>query len=150
MRYLKSSEKKEIMTGLKEQYGIEEVPYLIFEGGKEKTRAFSGSLSTEEIEDLWQIARVEIIGIYVLKKEGDYRLSFDATQLLANRITKGVIEINYEQLKKWMKGEDLDIVAPKGTYVIKYGNDFLGCCKSNGEKLFNYVPKDRRVRKELR
>lgn len=146
IRFIKSSEKRQIIEKLKEQFGIENLPYLLIETGKEKIRAFSGSLSKEEIIKIAQIANVELIGIYFIKKEIDLRLSIDATHLLANQITKNIIKLTKEQAQQWLKGYDLDMPAPRGTLVLKYNEDTLGCGKSNGERIFNHVPKNRRIK----
>ncbi len=146
-KFIKTPEKRKIISELNAQFGIEELPYLLIETGKEKLRAFSGNLSKEEILSLAEIANIEIIGTYLLKKERSLRLSFDATHLLKKQISKNILEINEEQAKEWMKGNNLQIKAEKGTFAIKYKKDFLGCGKSNEEVLFNYVPKDRRIRK---
>ncbi len=147
VKFLKSPEKKKIVDQLQEQFGIEELPYLLLETGKEKIRGYSGHLSKEEILEIGESAHIEIIGLYILKEEQGFRLSFDATQLLAGQIKKQVVEINDEQLAQWMKGNDLQIALERGTYAVKHNEDFVGCGKSNGEVLFNYVPKDRRVRR---
>jgi NOL1/NOP2/fmu family ribosome biogenesis protein len=145
--FIKSNEKREIVAQLKEQFGIESLPYLLIESGKEKIRAFSGSLSKEEILKIGELAKVEIIGLYLIKREHDLRLSLDATTILKNQINKNILELTEEQFQKWIRGHDLQLEAPQGTYVIKYKDDFIGCGKSNGKIIFNYVPKDRRIKK---
>jgi len=149
VRFIKSNEKKEIISKLKEQYGIEELPYLLLETGKEKIRGYSGSLSKEELIKIGELANVEIIGLYLIKREHDLRLSFDAALALQNQVKHHVLEINDEQFYKWIRGYDLQLSQPlaQGTYVIKYKSDFIGCGKSNGKIIFNYVPKDRRIKK---
>ena len=138
IRFIKSSEKKQIIEKLREQFGIENLPYLLIETGKEKIRAFSGSLSKEEIIKIAQIANVELI---------DLRPSIDATHILASQITKSTINLTEEQAQQWLKGYDLEISTQRGTVVLKYNDDTLGCGKSNGERIFNHVPKDRRLKK---
>lgn len=148
-RFIKSSEKRNILALLNEQFGIEDLPYLLIETGKGKLRGYSGSLSKDEISKLAELANIEIIGTYLIRKEEekDLRLSFDATQILNKQITKNIIELDETQMKKWMRGHDLEIPAQKGVYVLKFKDDFIGCGKSNGSVIFNYVPKDRRLRK---
>ena len=91
---------------------------------------------------------MEIIGLYLFNKsKDDLRLSFDSTQVLGNQIKKGILEINETQLVSWMKGEDLEMKTPKEVFIVKYKNDFLGFAKSNGEKVLNYVPKEKRAKK---
>lgn len=147
VRFIKSPEKRRIEEDLEKQFGITKLPYLLLETGKEKIRGFSGSLSKEEIAKLARIANIELIGLYILKKEFDYRLSIDTTILLKDQISKNIIEINDAQLYEWIRGRDLDIQYPKETVILKHNGDFVGCGKSNGEKIFNYIPKDRRIKK---
>lgn len=149
IHFIKSNQKRDIIEKLKTQFGISELPYLLIESGKEKVRAFSGHLSKEEISKITQIANVEIVGFYLLRQESqdDIRLSFDAPIILKDQITNNIIEINKEQFDSWIRGENIEISTPRGNVIIKYQDDFLGCGKSNGLKVFNYVPKDRRLRK---
>lgn len=146
IHFIKSNTKRKIVSELKEQFGIESLPYLLIESGKEKIRGFSGSLSKEEINELTRLANVELIGLYIIKKEHDLRLSLDATNILKNQITKNILELNDEQFKKWIRGKDIDMKTPNGTYVILYDGNFIGCGKSNGKTLFNYIPKNRRIK----
>jgi len=147
IQFIKSSKKKKIIQFLTAQFGISKLPYLLIKAGKEKIRAFSGHISKEEIQTLNKLTNIEIIGLYLLKKEQDFRLSLDATHILEDQITKNILKINDSQFKDWIRGHDLEIQAPKGTLVIKHNEDFLGCTKSNGQKAFNYIPKNRRLKK---
>ena len=147
-KFVKSSEKKKIMQELNQKFGISKLHYLLIESGKEKIRAFSGSLSKEEIIKIGTMANVEGVGIYLLKKEETgLRLSFEALMLLKEQIKNNVLEIDESQLNLWIRGKDLEINAPAGIYAIKNGDDFFGCGKSNGKILFNHVPKERRLKK---
>lgn len=147
VHFIKTPEKRRIIEILKEQFGITNLPYLLFETGKEKIRAFSGHLSKEELMSLGRIANIEVMGIYLIKKEHDLRLSFDAINLLKGQITKNIIQINDDEYGKWIRGHDIEKSLAPGIYIIQYGENFLGCGKSNGEKIFNYIPKDRRLKK---
>lgn len=147
-RFVKSSEKKQILKKLNEQFGIEKLDYLLIESGKQKFRGYTGTLSKEEISELDSLTNIETIGTYLIKEENDLRLSLDATHLLKNQITKNIIEIDDKQLDQWMRGFDIELekeITP-GVKVIKYKNDFIGCTKTNGKILFNYVPKERRIK----
>lgn len=149
-KFIKSNEKRDILKELNENFGITELPYLFVESGKEKIRAFSGSLSKEEIIEISKLAKIEGVGIYFLKKEiTGLRPSFEAMQLLKSQITKKILDIDDKQFELWIRGHDLDIQAPEGVYVMRFNNDLLGCGKSNGKKIFNYVPKERRIKKPL-
>jgi NOL1/NOP2/fmu family ribosome biogenesis protein len=147
IEFIKSNEKREIVEKLREQFGINKLPYLLIRTGKEKIRAFSGSLSKEEIMELGKIARVELIGSYLIKDEGLYRLSFDAVSLLKGQISKNIIDVSDEQLAQWIRVYDLELAGPQGVVVIRHNSDFIGCGKSNGKTIYNHIPKDRRLKK---
>ena len=149
IHFIKTPEKREIIAQLNKQYGITELPYLLIETGKEKIRGFSGSLSKDEIQNLGQLARIELIGSYLIRKEHDMRLSFDALHLLKNQIVSGIIEINEEEYEEWIRGYDLNKRAEKGTFAVRFKGDFVGCGKSTGDKLINHVPKERRLKSKL-
>lgn len=150
VHFLKSKEKKKIVEELTEIYGITELPYLLLETGKQKIRGYSGHLSREELSQLGNILNVELIGMYLIsKKDDDPRLNFDAVPLFRKKITKSIVEINKEQLALWVRGHDIDIACPRGIAVIKYQDDLIGIGKSNTEKIFNYVPKERKIKTQL-
>jgi len=150
IHFIKTPEKRRIIEKLNEQFGIETLPYLLIESGKEKIRAFSGHLSKDEIKIIGEIANIETLGLYLLKEEnGEFRLSLDASLLLSKQLTKNIIEINDEEYQLWARGHNLSITKPRGVYVIKYKEDFIGCGKSNEEIIFNYVPKDRRLKTQI-
>lgn len=147
IRFIKTNEKNKILAELNHYYGISELPYLLIESGKKKIRAFSGNLSKEEIKMLVKITNVEVIGMYIIsKKDVESRINFDALSLLKNQITKNILQIDEKQLNLWLCGRNLEISSAKGPIVLKYEDDFVGCGKSNGEKIFNYVPKERKLK----
>lgn len=151
IHFLKSKDKKEILAELEKIYGIEELPYLLIETGKRKIRAFSGHLSKEEIMQLGNLTNVELIGMYFINtRDNDLRINFDALSLLRGKITKSTVEIDEKQLALWLRGHDLQIKVPSGVVVIKFNEDIVGVGKSNGEKIFNYVPKERKLKTTIK
>src|SRR3989344_1581071 len=141
--FIRSSEKKRIIEKLNEQFGIEKIPYLLIESGREKIRAFSGHLSKEEILELTTITLIENIGIYFLNKEDNFRLTLDAVHILKDQIKKNILEIDEVQLHDWLKGQDLIAQVPSGPVIIKFKDDFVGYGKSTETKIYNFIPKDR-------
>jgi NOL1/NOP2/fmu family ribosome biogenesis protein len=148
IHFIKSSEKRKITRLLSDQFGITSLPYLLIVSGKEKIRGFSGHLSKEEILQLTQLTNVEIIGLYMFKKEheNDIRLTIDATHLLKDQISKNILNINESQKEDWLRGKNLEISSIHGNVIIKHEADFIGTGKSNSQKIFNYIPKDRRLK----
>lgn len=148
VKFLSSSEKKKFIQQLNEQYGITNLPYLLFYTGKEKIRAYSGSLTKEEILKIGENVNIEIIGIYLATIEKDgIRLSFDTPNLLKEQINKNIVEINKKQAEEWLRGYDIEINEEGSRFVIlKHNSDFLGCGKLSNNRIANFVPKERRVR----
>jgi NOL1/NOP2/fmu family ribosome biogenesis protein len=148
MKPLTSTDKKRIIEKLNEQYGITDLPYLVILFGKEKLRLYSGILSKEELYHLDNNARIETIGLYFAKyeEESNIRLTIDGLQLLKDQITKNIYELDDNEADNWLKGNDLDIKTDYGWKVLKNNGEFIGCGKSTGEKISNFMPKERRIK----
>jgi NOL1/NOP2/fmu family ribosome biogenesis protein len=145
-----SKRKKQLLARLTEQFGVSEIPGFLFETGKEKVRVFTGNLTIDELYDVGDCARVEYMGLYLFKpEEWAVRVGFDAALLLKEQVHTGVVDLTDEQAKLWMQGEHLPIVVSKGMYVMRHGEDVFGCGVSDGEKLINFVPKERRSKRIL-
>lgn len=148
MKPLSNSQKKKILNRLNQQYGIIEFPYLIVQFGKEKYRLYSGSLSKEELYKLDRTLKIENIGLYFAKEHAnnELRLTLDGAQLFKEQITKNIIKLTKQQAQEWFKGMDLEIKSENAFKVLKYNNEIIGCGKSTGEKIANFMPKERRIR----
>ena len=147
MKIIFGSEKKRITKQLQEQFGISKISQLLIRFGKEKIRAYSGNLSTEELKELDKILRIETAGLYIAKQQTDgIRITMDGVQLFKNQITKNILELNDKQKQDWLQGNDLDIKINNAFKILKYQKDFLGCGKSTGERITNFVPKERRIK----
>lgn len=147
MKIIKSNEKKKILAQLNEQFGITKLPYLLLRFGKEKIRIYSGNLSSEELNTLDNNLRIENTGLYLAKQHpAGLRLSIDAVYVLKNQINKNILNINNKQALEWFRGQDLLIKADRAFKVLKNNGELVGCGKSTGEKITNFVPKERRVK----
>lgn len=146
-RFLSSGERKKFLNEFKERFGLPSVPVILIESGKEKVRAFSGTLSRDELVALGTFARVEFVGLYFGKEDFGFRFSFDATQIIGPKLTEHVLDINEEQFNLWMRGHELPIEVESGVHVVRYNGDYLGCGFSNGKKLLNYVPRERQLKR---
>lgn len=147
MQILRANEKKRILQQMNEQFGISTLPYLLLKFGKEKLRAYSGSLSSEELNFLDKNLRIESAGIYLGKQQPDgLRLSIDSLSLFNGQITKNILELTDKQTEEWFKGQDIIVEADRNLKILKNKEDFIGCGKSTGEKITNFVPKERRIK----
>ena len=74
------------------------------------------------------------------------RLSMDGAQIVGPKAEKNILELNREEMTEWMRGYAFDKKAPVGYLLLKYNDHYIGCGKSNGERIWNNVPKERRIR----
>ncbi|MBU0959432.1 MAG: hypothetical protein KKB31_05800 [Nanoarchaeota archaeon] len=147
-KILNTNQKQEILDKLKAQYGITTLPGMLIQRGTERIFLFQGSLTEKQIKVLEYTVPIERIGIYFAKDQhNQIRLSIDGVHLLQDQIQKGIIELNEEQMKEWMSGNELVIGQPvKGFVIMKYGNDFIGTGKASENKITNFIPKSRRLK----
>ncbi len=147
--FILSGKKKKLIQELNDIYGIDKLDYIMLETGREKIRGFSGSMSKDEINKMSEIARIEIIGLYLFREEnGGLRLGLDGAHMLKGKINKNVIEIPESEIENWMKGQDLEIKDDrKGIFIIKSGDDFFGSGILKDGKLINFIPRERRIRR---
>ena len=131
VEFLDKTKKKKIIEILEKDYGISELPYLLIKTGKEKIRAYSGSLSWPELNEFAKSVHVELIGSQLCTIENENsRINFDAINIPAikHQISKNIVEINETQLNDWIRGKNLEISTElKSQFVlIKHQGDFFG------------------------
>ena len=147
MKILSSSYKKEILKKLTAQFGITKLPYLLVKFGQDKIKVYSGNLLKDELRILDNNVRIEDLGLYSIKEEPDgLRLTSDALYLFEDQITKNILELNDEQAMDWFRGNELAIKTERGYKVLKYKNELIGCGRSSGEKISNFLSKERRIK----
>jgi NOL1/NOP2/fmu family ribosome biogenesis protein len=159
IQILDKAKKKKFIEGLSE-FGLKKIPQLLIKSGKERVRAFSGSLSKEEIMEIWRITPIEGVGLYVGKDSIDkrngrreVRLSLDGLHIWQDQISDNTLQLDKEQEIEWFKGNNVELDGKKenGFVAVKSadGKDFIGVGKigDEGKTLYGFLPKERR-RKE--
>jgi NOL1/NOP2/fmu family ribosome biogenesis protein len=158
---LNKSKKKKFLSEMS-YLGDLKTNALLIKTGKEKVRAYTGGLSTEEIWDFWRVFAVEGIGVYIGKENVDkngvkeVRLSLDGLNFFKDQIVSGVLVLDEGQEEEWFLGKDVEVGGSQVESVedfvaVKSGEsgDFIGFGKLNKDKtiVYGYLPKERR-RKE--
>lgn len=149
---LDNPKKKKIISKLNNDYGISKLPYLFIKTGKDKYRIYSGGFSREELNWIAKNIHIELVGLkFCTMDNEDIRINFDVANIpeIKNEINKNILEINQEIFDSWVKGEDILTEEEfSSKYVfIKHEKDIYGSGRTSNEKLKNFVPKDKRVRK---
>lgn len=156
------TKKKKFIAGLSD-LGMKKIPELLIKSGKERVRAYSGDLSTEQIMEIWRLLPIEGIGLYIgkdmINRNGvhEIRLSLDGMHIWKEQLTERILILNEEQEKDWFLGKNIELLESQkisdGFILVKSadGKDFVGTGKigNDGKMLFGFLPKERR-RKESR
>jgi len=144
MPFLNKKNVKVILEYLKEQYGFsEELNYQFLLSNKDNLYAINKDIEKIDLND----TRVNSLGLYMGEMKQDVlRLSMEGAQLVGPHANKSILDIGRDQLRSWMKGEDLEIEGDySGFVILKYKKDFLGCGKYSNGRIWNYVNKIRRI-----
>ncbi len=134
-----------IWRQLKAQFGVTKIEGIrLIPSGKQRVRAVSENLFTK-----LNILNPITAGMYFATIMPDgIRLSVEGSQIVGKRAERNVVELDCEQVKKWLKGENVPIPPEMKGYVIvkdKLKNDFLGCGLAKNGILINFLPKARRT-----
>ncbi|MEM2916261.1 MAG: hypothetical protein QXT19_02805 [Candidatus Woesearchaeota archaeon] len=135
---------KPVLARIKEQWGAEiDFPWAWYQSAKNDLFVLSKDITKIDPKKL----RINSVGLYIGEfKKGELRLSIEGSQLIGPHAKKNVVELDKDELRQWLKGEDLvkDVKA-EGYVIMKSGNDFVGCGRVKEGKILNFVPKARRL-----
>jgi NOL1/NOP2/fmu family ribosome biogenesis protein len=138
---------REIHQMLKHRFGFDRrLDYNFSKSGKGRIWVYSKEVDKIRLKDL----NVEAIGLYFCFREmNGLRLSIEGAQLIGKYAKKNVIELDEEQVQRWIRGFDLDVEEKleNGYVILKFGKDIIGCGKYKNGKLLNIVRKGRRIKK---
>lgn len=145
LKILNNREIKEIYGLIEEQWGAKiKLDYGFLENDKNRVFVVSRDISKIDISKL----RLNSVGMYFCEIDNKgIRLSIEGAQIIGQKATKNVVELNEEETRKWLRGEDLDKECKdcSGFVILKNNKDFLGNGKYSNGKILNYVGKTRRV-----
>jgi len=149
LRVLTRKEIKKLKEAILNSYGYEfNDDYVFLISEKNRVYILSPEVKNLNIDGL----RIMHTGMYFCEWRDDgIRLSIDGSQLIGKKLSKQVLELTDSDILSWLAGNDInlenyDLSAVENSYVvIKHKNDFYGSGKLSGMKLYNYVPKARRV-----
>jgi NOL1/NOP2/fmu family ribosome biogenesis protein len=117
--------------------------YYFFISEKNKVYIVNTQLNEIKLDEV----RVNSIGLYFCELNKDkIRFSIEGSQILGKIATKNVFETDSATARLWLKGNDIDCSQEfNGFVIVKCENDFMGCGKFANRKLYNYIPKIRRI-----
>ncbi len=144
LKSLNRKEVKHILKLIREHWDAEvDLDFAFFLSGKDNLYIINKEIANVETGKM----RINSIGLYFAEfVDNSIRFSIEGSQIVGKFAKKNVVEVDFQTARKWMKGEQIDISGDfSGFVIIKHGKDFLGCGKFLGDKILNYVPKNRRI-----
>jgi NOL1/NOP2/fmu family ribosome biogenesis protein len=150
LKIIEGEELNQFQIQLEKQFGIKKIPGRIVMRGRERVFLFSGDIEEKDLRLLEKNTFVERAGTYIAKNvDGEYRLSIEGSQIFKDQITKNIVELNEEEMLEWMYGSEvLKKTGLKGFVIMKYKEDMLGTGKASEEKITNFIPKSRRLKRK--
>lgn len=138
---MSQAERKKLQDKIKEIYGTI-IEGTLYKGSNE--RIYLGTEETRKVQ--LEKINAEGVGLYIGRNEPDgFRASIEGSQLLTNATNKH--EITKEQALEWLKGEKIDTKTEKqGYHLITCEGDILGTGKISNNNIWNYTPKERRIK----
>ena len=145
LKILNSKEIKEIYGLIEKQWGAKlKLDYGFLKNNKNRIFVVNKDISKIDFSKL----RLNSVGMYFCEIDSrGIRLSIEGSQIVGPKAAKNIVELDEEETKKWLKGEDLEKECKgcSGFVILKNNKDFLGNGKYANGKLLNYVGKSRRV-----
>ena len=146
LKILNSREIKEIYGLIEKQWGAKiKLDYGFLKNLKNRVFIISRDIAGIDTSKL----RLNSAGMYFCEIDSrGIRLSIEGSQIVGPKSAKNIVEIDDEEAKKWLKGEDLEKECEdcSGFVILKNENNFLGTGKYSKEKILNYVSKSRRIK----
>ncbi len=142
---LNSRERKHIRQALTEQFGVSEIPDLIYFclNKKEKVYVINKEVFELPIDHL----RLNTFGLYfgMFMKDG-FRLSIEGSQIIGPKAKQQIYTMSKRERDDWLKGKDLETKTDdfERLYMLMlFEKDFIGVGKAKNGKILNYIPKSR-------
>lgn len=136
---------KEIHKLLERQFGFtSKLNYVFLMNEKKKVFIVSKDISSIDFSKL----RINTVGFYLGELKGDeFRLSLEGCSMIGSECNKNIISLDEKQMKWYFEGFDLemDLGLESRFVLLKFKEDFIGCCKYKERKVLNFLPKEHRT-----
>jgi NOL1/NOP2/fmu family ribosome biogenesis protein len=145
-KILNNKKKKEILASVNKKWGCDYTTENAFLISGERVYMVTRDLDKIDFENL----RINAMGLFfgtLLDK--DFVLSMEGSMLVGPLAKKNIVELSFEELRDWLKGQDLQLpkerVCGSGSLIVKSGRDYAGTAIYSKGILLNQVPKTRRI-----
>ena len=145
LKILNSKEIKEIYGLIEKQWGTKiKLDCGFLKNIKNRIFIISRDIAKIDTSKL----RINSAGMYFCEMGfKGIRLSIEGSQIVGPKAAKNVADLDDEETKKWLNGEDIEKECHgcNGFVIIKNNRDFIGTGKYSNGRILNYVSKSRRI-----
>jgi len=144
LKILNKKQVKEILAIIKNQWDCtHNLDYIFLLNEKNKLYIVNKDINKIDLSKL----RINSLGLYFGElKNNQLRLSIEGSQLIGKFAKNNVIKLNDKEARLWLKGYDIEKKAKsEGFVILKHNTDYLGTGRYKDNKIFNFVPKTRRI-----
>src|SRR3989338_2385764 len=143
LKILNNKEIKEIYRLVEKQWGAKiKLDYGFLKNNKNRIFVVNKDISKIDFSKL----RLNSVGMYFCEIDSrGIRLSIEGSQIIGPKAAKNIVELDEEETRKWLKGEDLEKNCENcsGFVILNHKDDFLGAGKYANGRILNYVGKTR-------
>ncbi|NJE84366.1 hypothetical protein E3E23_00705 [Thermococcus sp. CX2] len=134
------SDSERVKRLLIENYGY--APELVYEIRGRNSKVYAYRPCSFEVKS------TDRQGVYFGRIESDgIRLTIEGSFLVGPKATKNVVELDEERALRYLAGESIEVEENiSGWVILKWGDYYLGTGKAKDGRIYNYVPKDRRLK----
>ncbi|MBI4440337.1 hypothetical protein HY638_05175 [Candidatus Woesearchaeota archaeon] len=143
LKFLNKKETKQILEMLESRWGFKgELDYVFMLNSKNRVYIVNRDISGVDMDKL----RIDSVGMYFGEILGnEIRLSIEGSQMIGGKCSKNILEINDNEFREWLAGNDLHKEEGSGFMLVRHNEDFVGCGKAGKDKFYNYIGKNRRI-----
>ena len=145
LKILNTRQKKDLFLMLKNQFGFSlKLDYVFLRNERGKVYIISEDMAKIDLNKL----KINTMGLYFGEWKGnELRLSLEGAQMIGPTAKENVVELNEGLLKLYFSGHDfeMDLGSENRFVILKFREDFVGCCKYKEGKILNFLPKEHRT-----
>ncbi len=143
-KVLNSKEVKELNKMILSNWGCElETECAFLKSSRDKIYLISRDITQIDVSKI----RIDVVGLYIGElQDNRFRISIEGSQLIGPTATKNLVEVSEDDMRSWLKGNDIPNNSNfHGDVILKHKTDFIGCGSAGAEIIKNFVPKNRRI-----
>lgn len=144
LKILNKKQVKGILALIKKQWSCTiNLDYVFLMNKKNRIFIVNKDINRIDLSKL----RINSLGLYFGElRNNEIRLTIEGAQLVGKHAQKNIIELADKEARLWLKGYDIEKKSKAtGFVILKHNNDYLGTGRYKDNKIFNFVPKTRRI-----